>query len=278
MCIIPITECVMKTNIGPLLALSLIIVLSGCATTNIENQSLRATERQPEANVVEQVKVPLRADRPRFVFVVEPFETIPSLYTPQDSLTVQSIPNNDYLRAKLTTALANVENFSLLDPRGLQRGLDGTVKAPMKSNEMGPYLIRATVTEFSERVEESSKKREFSAGAIGIALGLAGLITDKPGLIWPGAGLAVANPNFSSENEHRKGMVSFDVQVVDGKTMRIIKSLKASGTFLSENARNQRGVFGYKEESTDSAQSILGQATQAAYNDLITKLSDSFLQ
>lgn len=273
-----IMENAMKTLITPLFVTAVTLVaFSGCTAARIETPSIRATSQSPEVSVVEQTVLPFQADKPSVVLAVEPFEMIPALYSSQDSLLVQSVPNNEYLRAKLITALGNVGNFSVLDPRGLQKKQDGTVGAALQKNELGPYLVRATVTEFSESVEESAKKREFSAGALGIALGVAGLITDKPGLLWPGAGLAVANPNFESATEYRKGMVAFDVQIVDGRTMRVVKSLKASGSFSREVARTKQGVFGYQQEESEKAQSILGQATQAAYNDLIEKLSEALL-
>lgn len=90
---------------------------------------------------MEQISIPYDASKPKFLLVVEPFESS------QGVLTVaygqgNSVPIADQMSAQLITALTKVGNFAVYD-----RKHRGSVKA--KKGEKGPYILRATLTEFN---------------------------------------------------------------------------------------------------------------------------------
>ncbi|MCB0329335.1 MAG: hypothetical protein KDD70_06720 [Bdellovibrionales bacterium] len=259
-----------------LLPFALFALLCGCSAS-VNRADVQAKSGSPLSAQIEQRSIPYEAGRPTAVVVVEPFELFADAYTQDNTLTVRQLGGGGELRAKLVTALTNVGNLSVLDPRGLKNAKDGTYSTRLERNEVGPYLIRVTVTEFSENIDATSSDDGFSLGWIGAIVGIAGAVTDKPGLLWPGAGLAIANPSYENKRVRRNGVVALDLQIVDGRTLRVVKAFKASGTFSAESEKSGFGLLGYQNGSEDFAQSVLGQATQAAFNDAIEKIADALV-
>ena len=115
----------------------------------------------------------------------------------------------------------------------------------------------------------------FVVGAI--VTGIAGAVAEEPGLFWPGAGLALINPDFEEKQQRKAGMVAIDLQVINGRTLRVVSAFRASGTFKAAEAKSGWSLFGYSERSHDFAQSVLGQATQLALNDAAQRISTNLI-
>ena len=244
-----------------LLLVATLLCSSGCSLK--QRLNVQAEEGRPSAAQVQQVSIPYDAAQPRIALVVEPF-TSSQVTTTFTNNQVQAVPVADQLAAQLTTALSNVGNFSLYDSRRA-----GSVKP--KRGEKGPYLLRATLTEFNEVSDTASDSTEVSLGWIGAIAGIAGAITGKPGLLWTGVGIATANPSYEESSKITTGMVSFDIQVVESSSGRIVAAFDAAGKFKSEEVSNGVGLFGISNEKSKFASSAVGQALRAAMNDAVNK-------
>jgi len=272
----------MKASIRSFLLLATLSFGSACATVN--HAGVRATSDVPSSAEVAEVTIPYDPSAPNFVVAVEPFsmsqqstvETNVSGYNRCEegncniSTTVRNLGTD--VSAQLITALTKAGNISVLDLAGLKKNRQGEYSAKLSKHETGPFLIRGTLTEFSEKIEASDEDHGISLGWIGVVAGVAGAIAGKPGLGWAGAGVAAANPNFESESHFRKGMVAFDIQIIDARSMRILGSHRVVGTFAAESAYNGFGLFGISASKQEFAQSVLGQAMRVAMNDAINKI------
>lgn len=251
---------------------ALALSVSGCY--QLTPGGVNATAGAPAPAQVKEISIPYEAGVPKFVVAVEELNTATSLTVFTDN-QAKAVPIATQLTAQLKTALSNVGNISLLDTHGLQRKGDGTYGARLDKGELGPYVIRGTITEFNESAEGGSSSRGASLGGAGAVMGIAGAIADKPGLMWTGAGLAAANPSFGTAKAARKGMVAMDIEIVNGKTGRIVKSLKAEGTFASEAVSSGMSLFGIGGHESQFQESAIGQAMRAALNDASEKIYNS---
>ena len=181
------------------------------------------------------------------------------------------------LAAQLTTALSHSGNISLLDPSALVQAADGSYSCKLGLGEVGPYIVRGTVTEFNETADLSEQKRGGSLGPLGAVLGVAGAVSGNGGLGWAGAGLAAANPTYESRKTTRTGMVGIDLRVVDGRNGRIVSAFNTSGSFTTQSATSGLSVFGIGGGNAEFAASALGQATRVAMNDSVVRVSSDLL-
>jgi curli biogenesis system outer membrane secretion channel CsgG len=69
-------------------------------------------------------------------------------------------------------------------------------------------------------------------------------------------------------------MIAFDIQVLNGRTGRIVKAFSVAGTFTAKSASNGGSLFGIGGSHTEFAQSAMGQAMRVAMNDAVTKTFD----
>jgi curli biogenesis system outer membrane secretion channel CsgG len=212
---------------------------------------------------VQDAVIPLDEERPTYALVVESFNPGQNVVAWSASIQNQ-VPVGDQMSAQLRTALAKVGNFQLYD----ERKLNG-LKLP--KGVKGPYLVRATLTEFSEQADAMREDNSFSLGFIGAIVGIVGAVTGNSALTWSGAGVAAANPSYEDSTSIQKGMVAFDVQIVDHKTGRLVNSFEASGSFQSETNSNGVGIFGYNNSKSQTSSSVAGQALRVAMNDAVRK-------
>ncbi|MBI1785179.1 hypothetical protein HYR69_08545 [Candidatus Sumerlaeota bacterium] len=294
----------MKLNLcaSMLFGLSAAAWLTACA--EVDRTGVQAQAGAPQAAQVPIVQIPYDANLPRFVVVVEPFaygasgiisgsgaasasQANGSLIAPitgglqggslqGNAVSSQGGPGSQVgagLAAQLTTALSNWPNVSIVDASAVQRRSDGTYSCRLNPGEVGPFIVRGTVTEFNETADLSEKKRGGSLGMAGAAAGIAGAVTGHQGLAWTGAGVAAANPTYENQKVTRKGMVGMDVQVMDGRTGRLVRGFNSSGTFTTMSATSGISIFGIGGGNAEFAASALGQATRAAMNDSVTKTS-----
>lgn len=244
--------------------LSTSMVLSGCS---MQKMDVRAEAGRPDSAQVDIVSIPYDPSRPKYVLVVEPFEASQNVY----SIThgeAGSVPIADKMAAQLTTALSKVGNFVLYDKKTAG-------KITLRKGEKGPYIVRSTLTEFNETAEASAEETGVSLGGVGAVMGIAGAIADKPGLMWTGAGLAAANPGYENNTAEKKGMVAFDVQIIEKGSGRIVDSFDAAGTFKAASQSNGISLFGISNRKAQFASSALGQALRVAMNDAVQKASDA---
>jgi curli biogenesis system outer membrane secretion channel CsgG len=248
----------------------------GCTAT-LDKTSVQAREGAPESTQTEVVSIPYNAGLPTYVVAVEPFIFSRTLTEGKNEANLTIQQGGESLAAKLTTALANVGNFSVVDSDGLTKKVGGKYSTHLGKGEVGPFIIKATVTEYTEAAEASHEQSGASLGWLGLIAGVVGAVADKPGLMWTGAGVAAANPSYNNENAEKKGMVTIDFRVLDGRNSRIVGAFKASGTFSSASAKKGFSLFGIGTESSKFAQSVLGQAVRVALNDAVKKISDSIV-
>ena len=257
----------MKSKFLLLMGVGALMTVYGCAAPRLGDT--RAEEGRTESTEVAQLSIPYEPGYPKVVLAVEPFrassEVISFTSGPQGQ-----VPIGDSMAAQLTTALSRVANFSLVDPSQVKGG-----KVKMQKGEIGPFYVRATLTEFNENAEGESESTGGSLGGVGAVMGIAGAIADKPGLMWTGAGLAAANPSYEESRASRKGVVAFDVQIVDSRTARIVRSFDCAGTYKAESAVNGMSLFGIGSSKAKFASSAIGQALRVAMNDAARKSFDA---
>jgi curli biogenesis system outer membrane secretion channel CsgG len=255
-------------------------LFSSCATTSVNKASIKANNQTPEAMEVEEINIPYNASLPRFLVSVEPF-TVSNSVTVRANLNGPNLCNNfnctfssgiqtvaNDMSAQLITALSKAKNFALID----HNAIANKQKIKMGNFEQGPFLIKGTLTELSEIAEETDNSSGASFGWLGIITTIAGVVTDKPGLTWGGAGLTGLNPSYKKNDNKRTGMVAFDIQLIDTNSNRIISSDRVLGTFTSASQSKGFSILGISNESKTSAKSAISQATRVALNDAVKKI------
>ena len=282
--------------------LSVCTLLAGC-TAVVNKQGVRATDQAPEGARVDIVRIPYDPSYPRYVVTVEPFTfdaagsaggsgpRVPGrrygwgpwgwgllpegpraeAYTPPPQSATSTIGNG--IASQLETALSNVGNVVIIDYEhylAAQRSPGRLVR----KGEIGPLLIRGTVTEFNEVSEATGSSTGASLGVLGAALGVAGAIAGNTPAAVTGAALAIANPTIEKTVARRTGNVGMDVKVVNPRDGRLAASINANGSFTAETAASGFSVFGIGKASNAFAQSALGQANRAAMNSATEQIWD----
>jgi len=220
---------------------------------------VQAAPGRPASAEVEEISLPRDASKPQFALVVD------SGVSNHQLLWIgNSIPGNQPVAAQLVTALSRVGNFSLYQSKP-------TSAALRSSKERGPYLRRASLTEYNEVAERSSEESSFSLGWLGGLAAIAGAIAGESGLLWSGIGVAAANPGYHGTSIRTVGMVGIDVQIIDSRTDRAVASFSASGRFVSAQEQSSTRVFGVGRASERSASSAVGQAQRIALNEVARK-------
>jgi curli biogenesis system outer membrane secretion channel CsgG len=234
-----------KTRLTALLGLFLALAFtSGCAAK--APLTAQAIPGRPAAAVVEELSLPYDNSKPRFALVVD------------------STSCDTQVAAQLTTTLSRVGNFILYDERRSKQ-------IALTRGEGGPYIVRATVTEYNETAEEESERSGFSFGWLGFVAAIAGAVTGEPGLLWSGVGVAAANPGYHETTSRSIGMVGLDVQIIDHRSNRILSSFTASGRFVSAHEESSLHILGIGHSSERGASSALGQAQRIALNEVALK-------
>jgi curli biogenesis system outer membrane secretion channel CsgG len=142
------------------------------------------------------------------------------------------------------------------------------------AGEVGPFVIRGSVTEFNEIAEATGSSTGGSAGALGAALGVAGAIAGNRPAAITGAAVGLANPTYEKTVARRTGSVAMDLKIVDPTNGRIVGAAVANGSFTSESAANGFSLFGFGKASNAFAASALGQANRAAMNSATQQITD----
>jgi curli biogenesis system outer membrane secretion channel CsgG len=270
---------VAKSSLVAIGCAGVVWVTAGCQTATVDPGAAKAQTGAPEVAKVEPVSIPYDASLPKYVVAVEPF-------TYNASGTVSGGNSADYagdagrgnigpgISAQMVTALGRCGNVEVIELSALKRESDDTYSTKLEKGEVGPFIIRGTVTEFNETAAKAGEKKEVKVGFIGWILGLVGGVTDNNALTYTGAGVAAANPEYEKSASKRTGMVGLDLRIVNGKNNRMIGAFSSSGSFTSVSATSGLSVFGVGKSSDAFAASALGQATRSAMNDAVQKSAD----
>jgi len=267
----------------------------------IDPAEAQATSEAPVSTQVEQVSFPYDPNLPYYVVVVEPFDYSASgqtsgggqgaptgaagasgqIYTVANDGTIRTTFDTSYapqigqgIAKQLMTALGRWPNVALIEPDAIARNGDGTYNIKLQPGEVGPFIVRGTITEFMETAEAEGKQKGFNSRRLGLATGLIGGIAGNRGVAAAGAGVAVAGPEFNKEEMKRTGMVGMDVRIIDGRIARILPggAFNSAGSFTSIAKGADFNMLGFSTGREQSAASSLGQATRAAMNDAVTKI------
>ena len=272
--------------------------------SKIDKSEAQATSTAPVSAQVETISFPFDPNLPKYVVVVEPFDYSASgqmsgggqaapvaaggasgeAYTQMDDGTIRTSWSGSYgpqigvgISKQLMTALNGWPNVVIVEPDAVKNNGDGTYSCKLQPGEVGPFIIRGTITEFSETAEAEGKSKGVNTRRIGAAAGLVGLITGNRDVAAVGAGVAVVGPEFKNEEMKRTGMVGMDVRVLDGRIARVVPggAFNSTGTFTTISVGSEFSMLGFSSGGGEMAASSLGQATRAAMNDAFTKTHDS---
>jgi curli biogenesis system outer membrane secretion channel CsgG len=273
----------------------------------VDKSSVQATSTAPISMQVETVRIPYDAAQPMYVVTVEPLQVgadgspggpppssgqsggnyygwgpfgwigprgghpAPNAY--EQPLQGMSDKVGKGIAAQLLSALGNSGNIVVIDYDHYLKNADNPGKL-LRPGEAGPFIIKGTVTEFSEVAEANNERQGGSLGWAGTVLGVAGAISGTPGAGIAGAAVSAANPTWENTKARRTGAVGLDLQMVEPDSGRMVGTIVSHGSFTSESASSGVSVFGIGGGESAFAASALGQATRAAMNDTVKQLSD----
>jgi curli biogenesis system outer membrane secretion channel CsgG len=255
------------------------MILSGCSTASIDRGQAKAQTGAPDVAQVDVVSIPYDNAYPKYVVAVEPFTyaasgTVSGGRPGQHAGDFSRASVGPGLSAQLLTALSRSHNLQVVEVSALKKTADGGFGLKLEEGEIGPFILRGTVTEFNETADLSGGKKKVRLGPLGWIMGLVGAITDKDALTYAGAGVAAADVKYEKGNVKRQGMVGFDVRIINGANNRIVGAFNSSGTFVTMSATSGLSVFGIGKSNEEFAASALGQATRAAMNDAVKQTTD----
>jgi curli biogenesis system outer membrane secretion channel CsgG len=277
-------------------------VLASCAPATVDKQSVRATAGQPESLQVEVVRIPYDASLPTYVVAVEPlhiavdgsgggeappvpgrrygwgpwgYGLLPEgpqaeAYNPPPAGMSDRVGHG--VSAQLISALGNVGNVQVVDYDYFVANR-GKPSVLVKKGEVGPLLIKGSITEFNEVAEAQGSARGGGLGVLGAGLAIGGAIAGNTPATVAGSSLALANPTYNNTRMRRTGSVGMDLQLMDPRNGRIVGTAVCAGKFTSEAATSGFSVFGIGGADTAYAASALGQAQRAAMNDAVQQIS-----
>jgi len=281
-----------------------LLALSGCAPATVNPQAVRATEMAPPSTQVDVVRLPYDPNLPWYVVTVEPLAvgvdgggspppqapgvarygwgswgwgilpTGPQAQPYEGGTQQVSARMGEAVAAQLTTALSNAGNIRVIEwDYFRQYQGDPARLVDRRAREVGPFVIRGTVTEFNEIAQATGQSTGGSIGALGAALAIGGAIAGNRPATYTGIGVAAANPTFDNTVAQRTGSVAMDLRIVEPANGRILGSVVASGSFTSQSAANGFSLFGFGTASNAYAASALGQAQRAAMNSATTQIA-----
>ena len=281
--------------------MTVLMVLTGC-TAAVDRTSATATGGAPVSAQVEMLRIPYDAALPKYVVTVEPLQlgteggsgaqvpaapgqrwgwgpfgwglwggSAPAMaaYTPPSAGISDRVGKG--VAAQLISAFSNVGNVIVLDYEHYLKNKDN-VAALRRPGELGPFVIKGTVTEFNENAEAEQKRKGASLGWAGTVLGIAGAMAGVPGAGIAGSSISAADPTYENTQMRRTGSVAMDLQVIDPDAGRMFGAVTAAGKFTAVSATSGLSVFGLGGGESSFAASALGQATRAALNDAVVQV------
>ena len=184
-----------------------VAVLGNACTATVDKQSVKATQNAPESTQVEVVRIPYDPSLPYYVVTVEPLSFDAS---GGGGGSAPPVPGRRYgwgpwgwgllpegpqarpynpppqgasagmgaaIASQLVTALSNAGNVRIIDYDYYLENKSKPGNLVKKSQrEVGPFVIRGSVTEFNEIAEATGSSTGGSLGGLGAALVIAGAI------------------------------------------------------------------------------------------------------
>jgi curli biogenesis system outer membrane secretion channel CsgG len=281
-----------------------LLIVAACAPATVNKASVQATDQAPESTQVPIVRIPYDPAYPKYVVTVEPLTfdapsaaegSVPEApgvvrygwgawgwsilpqgpqaqaYNPPPQQASSQV--GYAIAAQLETALGNAGNVAVIDWSFYQQHKGSPSQlVDKRKGELGPFVIRGSVTEFNEVAEATGSTTGGSLGALGAALGVAGAIAGNTPAAITGTAVGLANPSYENTVARRTGSVGMDLKIVSPMNGRVLGNAVANGTFTSESAANGFSLFGFGTASNAYAASALGQANRAAMNSAVTQI------
>ncbi|MDO8183369.1 MAG: hypothetical protein Q7T49_00065 [bacterium] len=165
--------------------------------------------------------------------------------------------------AQLVTALTQIGNVAVIDYATYQ-------KEPVRYPKI--FVIKGTVTEYTETNQLDQKKKGWSTGPAGVLINTAGNILNVPGLSIGGQAMNIINAGKKTVTTTRTGMVGLSLQIIQTDTGQIVGAPTCQGTFATQSATQIKHGLGIENSQAEYQASALDQAGQAALNDAIGKI------
>src|SRR5213593_2030003 len=174
-------------------------VLASACTATVDKQSVKATQTAPESTQVEVVRIPYDPSLPYYVVTVEPLSF--DAGGGEGGGSAPPVPGRRYgwgpwgwgllpegpkarpynpppqgaqgnmgsaIASQLVTALSNAGNVRIIDYDYYLENKNRPANLAKKSQrEVGPFVIRGSVTEFNEVAEATGSSTGGSLGAVG---------------------------------------------------------------------------------------------------------------
>lgn len=287
------------------------LAFSACETTSkplIDRSEAKATSEAPVSAQVEKLTIARDASRPTYVVAVEPFEYSASgqvsgggqgvpagayqldgnavLSASEDKSQVRMTWGSEIgpaigkgIAAQLMSAFSGWGNIAIVEMDVVRRNAEGGYTCKLQPGEIGPFVIKGTVTEFAETADASGKQKGVDTRGLGLATGIIGLLAGNRDLAAGGGAVAILGPQFRDAKMKRTGMVGMDLRIIDGRVARIVPggSFSCQGSFTTLSAASGVGFLGISSAQGESAASSLGNATRAAMNDALQKTHDTLI-
>lgn len=281
--------------------------LMAACTATVDKGSVRATQNAPASTQVDVVRIPYDPSQPMYVVTVEPLDvgtgsggsvsqapaggqrygwgpwgfgpllgpgpaqTAPGAYSQNQAGMSDRVGSG--IAAQLISALGQSGNVVVVDYEHYRKN-ENNPAALVRPGEVGPFVIKGTVTEFNEVAEADDSRQGGSLGWAGTVLGVAGAVSGTPAAGIAGAAVSAANPTWENTKARRTGSVGMDLQMVEPNSGRMVGTIVSHGSFTSESATSGFSVFGVGGGESAFAASALGQATRAALNDTVQKVAE----
>lgn len=242
---------------------TLIIVVStlSACSVSVDPASVQARSEAPAPAKVEPVQIAKTPGNPTTFLVVEPVRVAEQGARTTTSVDLSETENGEeksstkvdivsstyrnyllnrqrQISYQLTTALAGVGDFSVIDYEKYQ---DTKPSSKQLGGGVGPYLVRAVITECSSGVVSASRKKQLP-------------------LI------------YRKREKVVEGVVGLDVSVIDTASGKVITSLPVQSSFISASKSAKGGFLATVAESEVEMKSTIDQALRVALNTAASKL------
>ena len=252
------------------LALLLGGLAAACRPAAVNKPVVRPPVDAIESSRVGLVRVPYDPSQPYYLLTIEPFtfdgdasSTAPDVRHGWGPSGWGLLPDDPRAQARdqppagasgqmgnaianqLVTVLGNTGNIRILDYEYYWRRRDKPATLVRRNaGEVGPFVIRGSVTEFNEIAETT------------------------------GAALHPANTKSRRAVARRTGSVAIDLNIVDPTNGQVAATINANGSFTNESATNGFSLFRFGKASNAFAASALGQANRIAMNSAAQQVSE----
>ncbi len=240
---------------GRIFILFLLLSFHGCVS--VDPASVKPTVGGPISAQIEPVKISRNTAMPDVLLVVDTVNVADSrtgIETRGDmghgAIELSYFTDDKEqakIKAQLISALSGIENFRVLDGRDIQKDTTGLYKINSSdfNTAKGPYIVRALITEYNARAEETGNKIN----------------------VFPFA---------KKKHVEMKGFVALDIRVLSERTKENLTSFTSRGTFSTIDERASQGFILPLAQQHAFARSVADQAMRVALNDAAKQIYAKF--